>query len=432
MSSPSKAIIGDMASTKIRREENVTLSYLLLTKSNYSVWALKMRVNLQAQGVWEAVEQDEVEECKDRMTLAAIYQALPEDVLLIVAEKDSAKLAWETLKTMHVGVERVKEAKVNPHEGRRDGIRSLGEKMEEISVVKKFLRAVPQKYMQIVTAIEQFGDLKNMTVEEVVGRLKVHKESGGNGGDNRGRGKGQGRGQGRGGESSPRQEDIKPRKDKSTVKCYNCQKFGHYAFECRSKKPEEEANLTSLHDEGPALMFAEGVANPLLEDEEINLEEITQESSKEEPEGVLLNEEKVKANLLASGEEYNHTNVWYLDNGASNHMTGFREKFNELDEKITGNVKFRDGSLIESKGRGTILFMCKNGDQRLITEVYYIPKLKSNIISLDQMTEEGNTITLVGSFLKMFDRNDALLMNVEKSPNRLYKVSLETSQPLVY
>ncbi|XP_047331426.1 FCS-Like Zinc finger 8-like [Impatiens glandulifera] len=94
-------------------------------------------VNLQAQGVWEAVMFDEVDERKDRMALATIYQALPDDVLLMVAEKDSAKLTWETLKAMHVGVERVKE---------------------------------------IVTAIEQFGDLNNMTIEEIVGRLKVHKE----------------------------------------------------------------------------------------------------------------------------------------------------------------------------------------------------------------------------------------------------------------
>ncbi|XP_020585663.1 uncharacterized protein LOC110028241 [Phalaenopsis equestris] len=280
MSSPSRAIIGDMAVTKIGKEGNVTLSYPLLTKSNYSVWALKMRVNLQAQGVWEVVEQDEVEERKDRMALVAIYQALPEDVLLMVAEKDSAKQAWETLKTMHVGVERVKEAKVQTLRTHFEAIRMKdGETVDDfamkltsivtVSVVKKFLRAVPQKYMQIVTAIEQFGDLKNMTVEEVVGRLKVHEErlrgyedqeeekhlllthaewmsrmkkngetdfssgslsSGGNGGDNRGRGKGQGRD----GESSPQQEDIKPRKDKSTVKCYNCQRYGHYTSEFRS------------------------------------------------------------------------------------------------------------------------------------------------------------------------------------------------------
>ena len=30
--------------------------------------------------------------------------------------------------------------------------------------------------MQIGTSIEQFDDLKNMSVEEVVGRLKVHEE----------------------------------------------------------------------------------------------------------------------------------------------------------------------------------------------------------------------------------------------------------------
>ena len=30
--------------------------------------------------------------------------------------------------------------------------------------------------MQIVTSIEQFNDLKNMSVEEVVGHLKVHEE----------------------------------------------------------------------------------------------------------------------------------------------------------------------------------------------------------------------------------------------------------------
>ncbi|PWA73003.1 hypothetical protein CTI12_AA185870 [Artemisia annua] len=60
------------------------------------------------------------------------------------------------------------------------GIRSLGETIEEITVVKKFLRAVPIRFMQIVTSIEQFGDLKNMTVEEVVGRLKtpMKKDSG--------------------------------------------------------------------------------------------------------------------------------------------------------------------------------------------------------------------------------------------------------------
>ena len=44
-------------------------------KSNYAAWSIKMRVNLKAQDVWDAIEHDdEIEECKDRMTLAVIYQ----------------------------------------------------------------------------------------------------------------------------------------------------------------------------------------------------------------------------------------------------------------------------------------------------------------------------------------------------------------------
>ena len=96
---------------------------------------------------------------KDRMALVAICQAVSKDILLMLA-------AWETLQTMHVGVERVKEAKVQTLKSEFEAIRMkdgesiddfamkltmivsnihpLGDVVEEISVVKKFLRAFPQ------------------------------------------------------------------------------------------------------------------------------------------------------------------------------------------------------------------------------------------------------------------------------------------------
>lgn len=43
-------------------------------------------------------------------------------------------------------------------------------------MVKKLLRAVPSKFLQIASAIEQFGNLEKMYVEEVVGSLKAHEE----------------------------------------------------------------------------------------------------------------------------------------------------------------------------------------------------------------------------------------------------------------
>ena len=69
-------------------------------------------INLQTQGVWDAIENGDVEERKDRIALVAIYQAVSEDFLLMLAENDLANAALERLQIMHVGVECVKEAKV--------------------------------------------------------------------------------------------------------------------------------------------------------------------------------------------------------------------------------------------------------------------------------------------------------------------------------
>lgn len=46
------------------------------------------------------------------MALAAIYQGIPEETLLLIAEKETAKEAWKMLKTIYIGVERVMESKV--------------------------------------------------------------------------------------------------------------------------------------------------------------------------------------------------------------------------------------------------------------------------------------------------------------------------------
>ena len=64
---------------------------------------------------------------------------------------------------------------------------------------------------------------------------------------------------------------------------------------------------------------------------------------------------------------------WYLDSGASNHMTGSKEAFSKLDGNVTNTVKFDDGSRVAIRGRGTIIFRCQNGEHRALTDVYYIP-----------------------------------------------------------
>ena len=86
---------------------------------------------------------------------------------------------------------------------------------------------------------------------------------------------------------------------------------------------------------------------------------------------VNLDEPRAHVHLGRMGGEQEQR--WYLDSGASNHMTGSKAAFSELDDDVTGTVKFGDGSRVAIRGHGTIIFRCQNGEHRALTDVYYIP-----------------------------------------------------------
>ena len=71
---------------------------------------------------------------------------------------------------------------------------------------------------------------------------------------------------------------------------------------------------------------------------------------------VNLDEPRAQVHLGRVGADQEQR--WYLDSGASNHMTGSKESFSELDDDVTGTVKFGDGSRVAIQRRGTIIFRC--------------------------------------------------------------------------
>nr|GEW68307.1 ribonuclease H-like domain, reverse transcriptase, RNA-dependent DNA polymerase [Tanacetum cinerariifolium] len=70
-------------------------------------------------------------------------------------------------------------------------------------------------------------------------------------------------------------------------------------------------------------------SNLILEDDEPSLLMTTHETEYKE---VLLNEGKIQPGKYATTD----TSIWYLDNGASNHMMGTKSHFRDIDESIIG------------------------------------------------------------------------------------------------
>ncbi|GJV04186.1 zinc finger, CCHC-type containing protein [Tanacetum coccineum] len=74
-------------SASVREQENVSLQCPNLTETNYTTWALLMETILKAHGLWKTIDtKDTVDEKKSHTSKAMIFQTLPEDVLMQVAQ----------------------------------------------------------------------------------------------------------------------------------------------------------------------------------------------------------------------------------------------------------------------------------------------------------------------------------------------------------
>ncbi|XP_023514529.1 uncharacterized protein LOC111778786 [Cucurbita pepo subsp. pepo] len=96
------------------------------------------------------------------------------------------------------------------------------------------------------------------------------------------------------------------------------------------------------------------------------------------------NEEELLLMAYTKKSKVERESIWFLDSECSNLMTGDKTWFVELDESFKHTVRLGNSSKLAVEGRGSVRFEVED-ITRTVTNVYYVPNLTNNLLSIEQL-----------------------------------------------
>ena len=342
---------------------------------------------------------------KDLKVKNYLFQAIDRNIMETILNKETGKHIWDSMKQKYQGSTRVKRAQLQAlrrefevlqmKEGESvdeyfartltiaNKMKIHGESMKQVVIIEKILRSMTSRFDYVVCSVEESNDLDTLTIDELQSSLLVHEQRmNGHGRDEQalkvtyddkfagrgGRGSGafRGRGRGRGRQAF----------NKAIVECYKCHQLGHFQYEC--PKWEKGAHYAELDEKEEMLLMSYVELN---------------QSRKED--------------------------VWFLDSGCSNHMCGNKLWFSDLDEEFRQSVKLGNNSKMTVLGKGNIRMQVA-GVTQVITDVFYIPELRNNLLSVGQLQEKGVAILIQHGECRVYHPEKGLIMQTLMSANRMF------------
>eukprot|EP00253_Pinus_taeda_P024649 PITA_24649 len=357
---------------------------------------------------------------KDSKSLVFLYQAVDQSVFPRISAAKTSKKAWQTLKTAYQGMEKVKTTKLqllrrdfeNLKMKESDNIdsffthviglvtqmRTHGEVLEERRIVEKLLRVLPAKFDVIVTTIEETKDL-SFSVDELHASLITHEQrlsrnenssleqafrtqmSFGRGrGQGKGNKRGRGRSQNRSGRNSPANAQGRGSNSDQSQGQGSSQQRGQY--HAQGQRPN--ANVTRENISQDNVLLACNIAETKSED------------------------------------------IWFLDSGCSNHMTGNIALFFALDQNVKSEVTLGTDSKISVMGKGEVKIFTKKGEKKTIADVYYVSGMRCNLLSIGQLVHKGYNFKFKNDVCTIMDiaPSKRCIAEVKMTRNRMFPLRI--------
>ncbi|BBG92676.1 multidrug resistance-associated protein 9, partial [Prunus dulcis] len=409
---------------------------------NYEFWSIRMKTIFKSHGIWELVEkgigssdskgadesdtkQKEKEESSGsgKMAIAEILMKDAKALGLIQGAVRSVKL--QSLRREFEYTRMREDESLSAYLTKLfdliNQMRGYGEELSRERIVQKMLISLLPGYDPICSVIEHSRDLDVIEVQEVVASLKsfaqrlerhhenktekafaslsVDTKSAKATGNQNSKQQKNWKDKGKKWDNKPTDGTKTPCKHcgklhygecrfKGKPKCYNCDKLGHIAKDCYSKKPVEQQQLqfATQVTSTPTMFYANNA---------------TEKRSMEE--------------------------VWYLDSGCSNHMTGREDVLIDIDRNVTAKVAMGTGQLVDVIGKGSLMVETKMG-RKYIKEVLLVSGLKENLLSVGQMMEHGYFLIFGDNKAEVYDDSSLsnLVARVHMKGNRSFPLKLQT------
>ncbi|GAU50483.1 hypothetical protein TSUD_409690 [Trifolium subterraneum] len=397
---------------------------------------------------------------KDCKAIYLIHQSVDEVNFDKISACTTAKQAWDTLERCHTGGMKVKKVKLQAlrkqyeHTEMEDdekiedffnkvkvitnSMTLNGETISDEQFCEKILRSLPSRFDFIVCTIEETKDLSTMTPAELLSTLQARelrfserngdkksdqalyassKKSHGGGKKQWAKNKGkenqdhhktqsndktESSSKGGGGGSNYKHGGQKF--NKKNIKCYNCDKVGHFANECWFAK-DHKGKGKKKHDSDACAAQEESSSDS--DENEVKLMMVT---------------------LSEVSDDHSHTDYWFLDTGCSNHMTSHKEWLIDINPSKKSKVRFADDRTLHAEGMGKMVITRDDGKNVIMEDVLYVPGMKSNLLSIGQLIQKGFEVKMKNNSLSLFDTNHKLILKTPLTKNMTFQINMSTAK----
>lgn len=321
---------------------------------NYATWKYAMKMLLIREKLWKAVEpalleNEQVDKDLDQQALAAIVLNVQPCIYVRTKTATTAREAWTRLEKAfessglrrQIALDRqlysTKYSDFNKMEDYinamleiQSELRGVGRDVTDEYMAFKLLANLPDSFDSLVMAIE--NSAQKLVLDNVIESL-LQEES-------------------RRGENQKSDTALASKPVKRELRCFICDKPGHFANNCRSRGTKRQA-----------------------------------QKGQHQSRSFIARETSAKRHCQSE---------WYLDSGATRHMSSDKERFNNLNQSAPSIlIETVDGTGVESKGIGNINLEVRlrgRNESIEVKNVLYVPGLKLNLLSVGQITDKGNEV----------------------------------------